>query len=660
MQAVAGTAPRRRSIPLIGHVDLPGLGVWLMAFLLVAYLALEGGGYDPLLRGEVGVAVWWIVLLGAAVGVLPAARLDRRGWTGLALAAALVAWTALSISWTESQERTVADLGKSAAYLGVFALTLCVVGRTPARHALNGLACAIGLVALLAVLSRLQPQLFPENELGRFFGETSQRRLAYPFNYWNGLAAFVAIGLPLVLRAATSARSRWAQSVAAAAVPVVALCVFYSISRGGAIVLLAAALAWILLTPDRLPKLLTATACAAGAAILVGAADQRDSLQTGISTTLARDQGDDLLTIMIVVCVGTALMQLAIGLLLRHSRRPSWTFVPRNRVPVVLVAVAAVAAAVAVSVGIPTTLADQWQEFKQPSPTAKIESSEDAFRRLESLSGNGRYQYWTKAADAAKTRPLAGIGAGSFEFWWARNATVDSFVRDAHSLYMETLAELGIVGLGLLVGFIAWALLTGLRRCSTTNPQTEPREAMAAATAGCLAFAVAAAGEWIWEFAAIATVLLVLVAVVLAGGDHPAGARRGRESSAGRTLLIGTAILGIVAVSIPLAGTATLRRSQELARSGDLRAALAEAQSAEAIQPYSTSAQVQKAIVLERDHDLRGAAAAIRAATEREPTNWRPWVIRSRIEATREKPRASLRAFQRARSLHPRSSLFQR
>ncbi len=124
-------------------------------------------------------------------------------------------------------------------------------------------------------------------------------------------------------------------------------------------------------------------------------------------------------------------------------------------------------------------------------------------------------------------------------------------------------------------------------------------------------------------------------------------------------MLVGAAILGLAAVSIPLAGATALRESQASARSGNLDTAIAKARSAQAVQPYGATAQVQKALILERAGDLRGAAAAISLATKREPTNWRPWLIRSRIDAASGDPRASVRAFRKARTLNPRSALFQ-
>ena len=58
--------------------------------------------------------------------------------------------------------------------------------------------------------------------------------------------------------------------------------------------------------------------------------------------------------------------------------------------------------------------------------------------------------------------------------------------------------------------------------------------------------------------------------------------------------------------------------------------------------------------------ELGDAAAAARAATEREATNWRTWLVLSRIEAERGRAAAAVRAFRRARSLNPHFSLFDR
>ena len=167
--------------------------------MLVLYLALKGGGYDDVIRGEVGVAVWWIVLLGALVGILPVARISRAGWIGLGVLGAFCLWTALGITWSGDSERSVAEVARLAMYIGVFALSLSVQGRDGLRRTVNALAAAIGVVGALALLSRLHPSSFPHNDLPAYIPD-AKSRLNYPLNYWNGLAAFMAMG---------DSRSRW-------------------------------------------------------------------------------------------------------------------------------------------------------------------------------------------------------------------------------------------------------------------------------------------------------------------------------------------------------------------------------------------------------------------------------------------------------------------
>jgi cytochrome c-type biogenesis protein CcmH/NrfG len=69
---------------------------------------------------------------------------------------------------------------------------------------------------------------------------------------------------------------------------------------------------------------------------------------------------------------------------------------------------------------------------------------------------------------------------------------------------------------------------------------------------------------------------------------------------------------------------------------------------------------LQEALVLESPGELAAAAAAARAATERESTNWRTWLVLSRIEAELGDASAAVRDYHQARLLNPFSELFQR
>src|SRR5207248_3711639 len=71
--------------------------------------------------------------------------------------------------------------------------------------------------------------------------------------------------------------------------------------------------------------------------------------------------------------------------------------------------------------------------------------------RLTDPSNNGRLDNWTVAWRQFKSAPVVGHGAGTYQDAWARYRPNDHQVLDAHSLYLETLDELGVVGLVLLL-----------------------------------------------------------------------------------------------------------------------------------------------------------------------------------------------------------------
>src|SRR5207248_2799306 len=74
--------------------------------------------------------------------------------------------------------------------------------------------------------------------------------------------------------------------------------------------------------------------------------------------------------------------------------------------------------------------------------------------RLTTFQSN-RYDYWRVALDAFASEPLRGVGAGGWAVEWLRRRHHNEFAQDAHSLPLQTAAELGLVGLALLAAFIS-------------------------------------------------------------------------------------------------------------------------------------------------------------------------------------------------------------
>jgi O-antigen ligase len=256
------------------------------------------------------------------------------------------------------------------------------------------------------------------------------------------------------------------------------------------------------------------------------------------------------------------------------------------------------------------------------------------------------------------TEPLTGTGSGTFEYWWDRTADVPEVVRDTHSLYMQTLGELGIVGLLVLVAFIATILVGG--GTATLAAEASSRAPLAAALAGCMAFFLTAAVDWMWQLPVLPVAMLLLaVALVTAGQRDEPEAKWGLRLPL-RLAAAGLALAAIVAIAIPLASTDFVRRSQADAREGDLPGALTAARTAQNVQPDSASPRLQEALVLEAEGEFAAAAEAARAATEREPTNWRTWLVLSRIEAEQGQAAAAVRDYREAKSLNRPAPLLER
>ena len=623
----------------------PILGSTVLPFALILYLALEGGGYDLVVRSEVGVAIWWIVLLGALVGVLPVRRPGRAELTCFLLLLAFAAWTALGISWSESSGRSVEEVSRVLMLLGVLVISLAAQDREALARSVRSIGAAVALVGAVALLSRLEPSWFPRPES---LPEV-RARLAYPLNYWNGLAALMALGIPLVLTLAAESRRLITQAVATGVLPVMALTTYLTLSRGGAIEVAVALMVLLALHPRRLDLLPTLGLAAAGSGLAIAAAAQRGDLVNNPQTATAESQGHEMLAVILAVFTGVALLRVALGLAERGALWPRF-WLSRRTSALVAGGLVVTLVAVALAVGLPHRATQAWHDFKQPA------GPDTGAKRFESASGNGRWQYWSAAVDANATRPLTGIGPGTFAFWWAENGSTPGFVRNAHSLYLETLAELGIPGLALVVSLIASVFTLGFLRLRRAD--TSERALLAAALAAAAAFATSAAIDWTWQVTVLPVAFLLIAAAVLRASPATAtGPGRG-PAIGSRVGLVLLSVVSLAVISVPMLALRDVRESQADVRSGRLDSALSAADSAERLQPFAADPDLQRALVLEIQGNLDGAATSARAATQEESTNWRTWLTLSRIQAERGSPAAAVASYRKARSLNPRSQIF--
>jgi len=177
-----------------------------------------------------------------------------------------------------------------------------------------------------------------------------------------------------------------------------------------------------------------------------------------------------------------------------------------------------------------------------------------------------------------------------------------------------------------------------------------------AATASAAAFGVGAGIDWAWELAVLPVAFLVLAAGMLAPQHYASPPRH--EGFVTRALLVGLCVVAMIAIIPALLGAEAIRGSRAAASDGDLRSALDKAEHAQDLQPYAATPDLQRALVLEQMGRYGAAIRPARDATDAASQDWQAWLILSRIEAEAGLPEASIAAYQRAKRLNPRSTLF--
>jgi hypothetical protein len=452
--------------------------------VLFALPLLLGPGLLACLNGAYfdGPRLWaaivaWALLAVAAVTLpqpLPASGPGRAALAGLA---ALTAWTALSLTWAPDGGAAVDDVQRLLLYLPYLALAIAVLGTLTEPLLLTAITAA----CLYGLSERFLPGAIDLEDVA-----TAGDRLAYPLSYWNGSGAFAALGLILAAALAGDAgRPAWLRAAAAAAAPPLALTVLLTLSRGALGTLAAGVLLLLAIAPSR--GRLTAAALVVGGGGLAAAVL---ALSVHGLRTAAGAAGAKGVAALAGLLVAMALCWLAARALAGGRDAPAPWLRPLALAAMTIVLAGTVVAALSVE-----------RAPGQDDPGAGAQ-------RLASVQSN-RYAYWKVAVASFADHPLQGEGSGSFRAIWLRERDFREVIRDAHSLYLETAAELGLVGL------LALGLLIG--GCAVAAVRAGP--ALPGAAAALAAFALHAGIDWDWEMPALTLVALALAGRLIAAAD---------------------------------------------------------------------------------------------------------------------------------------------
>jgi O-Antigen ligase len=605
----------------------------VVAFVAASAVSAANGGYFPTEWGWSAIAL--LLVAGTAAVLRARLPLGRLEWTMLGGLVAFAGWVALSITWSTSTAQPVLETERDVVYVAAVAALMAVASRRSLPWIAGALLAATYSISAYSLATRLAPDAVGS------YDTSAQYQLATPFGYWNALGLFVAIGLLLGVGFAANERSPVPLRVAAAAALVPLACTLYfTFSRGAWLALAAGAIVVLALDPARLRTVAIVLALLPAPALAVLAASRSHALtHAGAPLAAAARDGHRVGAVLVALSVVEAIVALVLvgpGRGLVDDRRAGIA-----AATALAVIVGAGSAAALVRAGGPAKLVgNAYDAFVSPERPA----GNDLNHRLVNLSGSGRTDYWRVAWHEFVDHPLLGSGAGSYERFWVHDRPNAFYARNAHNLYLEVLAELGPVGLALLLVALLTPLVAAVR---------VRRQPLAAAVAGgYVAYLLHAAIDWDWQMAGLTiTALSCGAALTIAARPRPEASRR---------LLTAPLRLAWLALVVPLVafafvlqvGNSALAAAGRAADHGDMARAETEARRAKGWLPWSFQPwQVLGDVQLAR-RDLAGARRSFRVAIQKDSHNWSLWF--GLAEAS--KGAARRQALDHASRLAPRST----
>lgn len=477
----------------------------LVVFVVVGGLALENGGFFPRAWTAAAVALLWV----AALTLLLAARVALTALEGawLALLGGFLAWTALSEVWSLNHAESLLELRRGLIYLAGLLAILLLATRRSVADLVIGVWASVTAVVLYALVRYLFESKVHSDEY--------QATLLFrPLGYANGLGIFAGLGAILALALALRASRRLQRTLAAASIAPLVASVQLTGSRASALAVCVGLVVMLVVERDRVPLLGALLVVGPIAAAVVAlSADSRLTEQTNVGAPAERQAHFLVLWIVlaaVALAVARPVVQRAGPALARRS------FLRRG-VPV--------AAGVAAVTFVAALVASGWAKTF--------------------FATGARPTYWRVAWHEYLSHPWLGSGAGTFGDYWTRygDPALEGGALDAHNLYLETLAEVGPVGLVLLVAILALPLIVAFT--ARAHPFVP------AATGAYVAFLAHAALDWDWELPAVTLAgLMCAAAIMVAWRDR---ARPWVLSARVRgVLLIATLGLAIFAVAAQL------------------------------------------------------------------------------------------------------------
>ncbi len=664
---------------------------------MTTFLAKGGLNLESMTSTEIALTLVSGVAAAVAIVLTPAARSllegPKYGLWPVALLIAFTALSGLSVVWSVQPDVSWQDAGRLLAYSGVFGAAVALVRLGPDRWPaiLGGLTLAATIVCSYALATKVFP--------GRLAPAVTYARLEEPYGYWNAIGLTAAMGVIgcLWLGARRSGHALLS-ALAYPAMGVMGVTLMLAYSRGALAAVAIGVVLWLCIVPLRLRGAAVLIVGGLGATAVVGWDFSRHALTTdNIPLAQRATAGHQLGVLLLVMVLLLTLVGVAIGFLC--SRRPL-SRATRTRAGAIMLALIALAL-----VGFAGALAHSHRGFTGSithtvdtltNPNAKVPPNSPG--RLTAVA-SVRARYWKQALEVFDAHPALGVGAAGYETASLRYRTVLLEVKHAHGFVVQTLADLGAIGLALALALLfAWMAAAGRathpfnRRWTSwrawleiragthpgwrraRQPYTPERIGMLSMLCLVVVFGVHSLVDWTWYVPGDAFVALLCAGWL--AGRGPLDAYRSdpaptREWPAATTTPSSldpaadgvSALASITPAGAPAPGEAPVaagtRRARSLHEIGPMRVGVATAAIIAALlaawsqwQPQRSVEASQEALTL-LSTNPHGALAKAQTAVARDPLSAQALIVLAAVQQSAGETALAKATLQRAVRLQP-------
>jgi O-Antigen ligase len=587
----------------------------LVLTVVFSWWGAKSGGFfgTVLLPGTVALCAT-LALLAWVAPWRASLRASRAVAIALGASTALGCWAALSAIWSPAPDIAIADGQRILAYAVAFALGLWLSALVGDRRHLALLPLALagafgGAITAIGMHGGDHPANYLEPD----------GTLEYPLGYRNANAAFFLIAFWPALGLAARREGFWLGRAAALAAATLCLSMgMLSQSRGSMIAGAAALCVYVAFSRDR-PRRLAWLALAVLPALLVLPA-LTDLYQAANGGTPVHDLGGELrgAANAAILSTGVALV-IGAGAALCEARLPTSPRAGRiaDRVAIgglVALVLGGSIAFVAI-VGNPLDwLGQKASEFRAGESSHPIGKE----NRFTLSARTGRGELWRIALLDFRRHPLLGDGGGGYRYTYLRERQADAppAVHDAHSVELENLSELGIVGLALF-GSAAAAAAAGAVRARRFGPGAAWASAFALTAATYWLFHSSL--DWFWPYPAITAPVFALLGSACAPAvevDRPPEAR-GRW----RLPVAGAAIVLAISTVPPFLSERYVNDAYDVWRADPGRA-YQDLDRARSLNPLSVDPLLAEGAIAKASGDRSRAIQAFEDAIAKRPEEW--------------------------------------